>query len=582
MPTFEKVTSDANEMVFGTLLDGYRRLTIPLFQRSYRWGKNEFARFRDDLENVVGADAPTRFIGAVVAVERGYGPNLPTEYEVVDGQQRLFTIYILIASAAHVLAKHDKPNNAALLLRRFLFLPDFTGHSWNTKLSTALDDAEEFADFWYRVISVAPLKQALGSTVPRPPQATHTGKSSGRILSQFERMTRWLESVLKEKGVDGIDELVTAATGNLSFVWLSLQDPASAPRIFESLNNRGVKTTVGDLVRNEIFARLRDNPEEARALYDGPWKAFLKRLGDRYEDFFFPYGLIINRNAKKAELFSALRSAWNAKGEGGTADAGTIIERMEQYVPDFLAIANGVAPTEVGKDLAAIIRHFRTFRVPSVVYPFVMQLLHRTREGSVSEQACAEILEVLESFLVRRALSGYEPTGLHAVFKSLWNEIKDDVTPARVETEIRKKKTVQWPSSQEVIEKIAQRELYQSAIASYVILEYDRSLGGDVPSDTPEIEHILPQKLNKEWAQVFSVQEHENLRHTWANLVPLSAPMNKDVSQGVYGVKRDTFEMDSMYKTPRHLAKTYSDWTPAAIAARAAILGQFAVTRWKY
>src|SRR5437868_4684675 len=105
MATFDKVTSDANEMVFGTLLEGYRRLTIPLFQRPYAWGSKEFIRFKEDIEAVTSADSTTRFIGAIVAVERGYGPNVPTEYEIVDGQQRLFTIYIALLAAAFVTAK---------------------------------------------------------------------------------------------------------------------------------------------------------------------------------------------------------------------------------------------------------------------------------------------------------------------------------------------------------------------------------------------------------------------------------------------------------------------------------------------
>lgn len=575
MASFEKVTSDANETVYGTLLDGYRRLSIPLFQRSYQWGKNEFKRYADDVEAVVSGDASTRFIGAVVVVERTQGPNLPTEYEIVDGQQRLFTIYLTILAAAYVIAKNGTAANAATLMRRYLYLSDLSGESWNTKLSTSLDDSAEFADLWKEVLSLAPLALALGSAKVRPPAAASSAKSARKIKKQFDQIRRWLTEKFLAKGEKGVEHYITAATANLSFVWLSLQDPASAPRIFESLNNRGVRTTVGDLVRNEIFARLRDTPTEARALYDHEWKDFLATLGDRYEDFFFPYGLVVHRNAKKSELFTALRDRWSKE-----KDASAIIANMQEYVAPFLAVAKGITIPELDPQVNKRIARFKRFRLPSAVFPFLMQLLHETKSGAVDTAICCKLLDLVESFLIRRALCGNEPTGLHAVFKALWHDVEKNLTHAAVSAEIRKRKTVQWPGDAAVKMAVAQMALYGSSIANYVLTEYDRSLGGDVPSDPPEVEHVLPQKLNKTWSPLFPTKVHERWVNTWANLVPLSSPMNKSVSQGPYAKKREKYEEDSMYKTPRKVAKDYKEWTVESLQARTLDLQKFAVERW--
>ena len=577
MPTFDKVTSDANELVFGALLEGYRRLTIPLFQRSYQWGGKEFERYREDITAVVAGDATTRFIGAIVAVERSHGPNFPIEYEVVDGQQRLITMYLTIAAAAYVTARHGAPADATTLLRRYLFLPDLTGQAWNTKLSTSLDDAAEFVGLWNKLLSLPALSATLGQEKPRPPAAGGDPRDSGRIISQFERLRKWFEAVWKEGQQASLNTYLTAATSNLSFVWLSLQDPSSAPRIFESLNNRGVRTTVGDLVRNEIFARLRESPDAARQLYNNEWQTFVNSLAARYEDFFFPYGLIVNRNTKKSELFSALRSRWAQE-----ADAAAIIAHMREYVAPLRAVSSGTPTPAMPPEVQLRVRRYERLRIPSAVYPFLMKLIHEAENGGADWADVGPITDVVESFLVRRALCGYEPTGLHAVFKALWHDVAENLSTTSVEAEIRKRKTVQWPDDAQLRQCIAQRPLYGSAVANYVILEYDRSLGGDVPSDKPEIEHVLPQKHARDWTHDFTQKQHDDLRHVWANLVPLSSPMNKEVQVAAYSIKRQKFAADSMYKTPRHLAQTFDAWTPATIEQRSQELATFACDRWRY
>ncbi|HLA63872.1 MAG TPA: DUF262 domain-containing protein [Rhodothermales bacterium] len=577
MASFEKVTSDANELVFGTLLDGYRRLTIPLFQRSYKWGTKEYTKFIEDLDAIVFGDASTRFIGAIVAVERNTGPNVPTEYEVVDGQQRLFTIYLTIAAAAYVIAKRGDPEDAAILMRRYLFIPDYNSAGGNTKLSTSLDDSAEFAELWKRLLSLSPLATSVAQSKPKAPPAVYGDKQSGTILAQFDRLLKWLDSVWKESRQSGINAYVTAATSNLSFVWLSLQDPESAPRIFESLNNRGVRTTVGDLVRNEVFARLRHAPDDARDLYDGAWKDFRESLKGHYEEFFFPYGLIANRNTRKNELFAALRSGWE-----GRTDAAAIISDMQQFVPAFLAVSLGHPPAGTSIEVNKQIRNFSRLRLPSSVYPFLMQLIKQQASGNADAVETSKMLALVESFLVRRALCGYEPTGLHAAFKGLWHDLNGTITADQVEMVLRKRKTVQWPSDDQVKQCVAERPLYGSSVASYALTEYDRSLGGDVPTDVSEIEHVLPQRLSKDWAPLFTTELHSKLRHTWANLIPISPPMNKGLQQGLYEAKRERFMEDSMYKTPRSVAKAYDVWNTDTLADRATVLGAFAVDRWSY
>jgi hypothetical protein len=61
-----------------------------------------------------------------------------------------------------------------------------------------------------------------------------------------------------------------------------------------------------------------------------------------------------------------------------------------------------------------------------------MRLGRAVMDKEVDDLAAAGVLDVVEAFLVRRAIVGHEPTGLHAVFKRLWADLAGDVSVASV------------------------------------------------------------------------------------------------------------------------------------------------------
>ncbi len=65
-----------------------------------------------------------------------------------------------------------------------------------------------------------------------------------------------------------LHEILDILTQRLTFVHLKLNDASAATKIFERLNFRGVKVEISDLVRNEVFSGVADNPSEAQRIYD--------------------------------------------------------------------------------------------------------------------------------------------------------------------------------------------------------------------------------------------------------------------------------------------------------------------------
>lgn len=65
---------------------------IPIYQRNYAWEEDEIASLIKDVYDSYLKDSTRHYyIGTLVTYKRG-----DNEYEVIDGQQRLTTIYIIL------------------------------------------------------------------------------------------------------------------------------------------------------------------------------------------------------------------------------------------------------------------------------------------------------------------------------------------------------------------------------------------------------------------------------------------------------------------------------------------------------
>ena len=235
-------------------------------------------------------------------------------------------------------------------------------------------------------------------------------------------------------------------------------------------------------------------------------------------------------------------------------------------------------------DVRFAFRRLFLMESPKALYPFVMQLSNGVRESSFNPDECIKILDVIDSFLTRRATVGQEPTGLHAVFKRLWNDAVAEngvVTAAGVRKIISQGKTVQWPDDEEFAKAIKVRRLYGVKVTPYLLGELNQALGGDAPDGKFWVEHVLPQSPDEGW-DGFDDEARKRVTDRLANLLPLSEEMNRSLGNNAYSIKRQRYLADSRFKMAREFAKDNSEWTPEALESRADWLAELAVKRWPF
>ena len=86
---------DANKNIFDTDVE----YTIPLYQRAYAWEDKQLTQLVEDIADV--PDNTKYYIGALIVSSQG------GKFEVVDGQQRLTSLYLLLHCLETILVKGE-------------------------------------------------------------------------------------------------------------------------------------------------------------------------------------------------------------------------------------------------------------------------------------------------------------------------------------------------------------------------------------------------------------------------------------------------------------------------------------------
>jgi hypothetical protein len=573
-----KLTANTGEADIAAVLGSGSIFAIPFFQRPYKWSPQRITQFNRDLLAVVDGQTDAHFLGAIIIHGMASDPSGANIYEVIDGQQRLTTLYLYLAAVIKTLAENDQLDEAARLYKRYMIANVEPQGRSNLILQPSKEDQSGLNSVIQEVIGTNGMDKKLAGFPFIKLPGTVPGK--GKIVQNFGLAKKFFREQMAEGGLDRVGEIYRSLLQRMSIVQISVVDPLNGPRIFDSLNSGQEPMTIGDLVRNDVFARTATkNPQEAAMLDEDYWQPFYARFQiekrNYFDAYFFPFGLIHDPNLRKSEVHASLKARWK------DAEPTQVIDELKVYQDAFLDFIKGSNLCAHPKDLALRFQRLNQMGAPSSILPFVMQLSRACQEQQISNKAAIEILEVLDSFLTRRALCGHEPTGLHAVFKRLWDDSAENRTAAGVSAAISRHKTVAWPTAEDVRSSVLNRPLYRTSIDSYVILEYDLAQGGDQSGVVPWIEHVLPVTPGGGWPQ-FSTHEHAKMKDLFANLIPLTSDMNVSVSNSPYAAKRKRYEEDSLYKSARQFATQYSDWTPQLLEERGEKLAQWVIQRWGY
>ena len=557
-----------------------RRLSAPLYQRRFSWDRKNLDEFWEDIRQVEEGASEALFLGAIILKHEGFSdPSSGTleEFLLLDGQQRVATLYLTLLAIALEWQEHGHPTEATAIAESHLMSTRTTTRGQPRFLPT-IPDTPEFVSLC--------LQLKVEWDVP-----SHVGFRPTKMSAAFERARAEVRGrCLSEEGFDGasLKALERTVVDKIEIVPINIAERHQPNEVFDRLNRKGQELTVGDLVKNEIFRRLAAEAASAIRLYREHWEPFEESFADRkqLDYYYYPYTLTVDDGATRAASFRVLSRHWDATirdDDDSATTAELIIEDLSRFVPEYNALSAG-ADYETTQEIATWIERLSRMPAPRVTYAFLIQLLRAHRIGRLSSANTAECLGIVESFLVRRAFSGREPTGLHAVFKGLWRKNGGDPTSLVSNLQTR---TIDFPDDEQLRRDIHRRPFYGRRIDGYVLSELEIVTHRTNPItreqlDAITVDHLAPQSLKGTWSNEFpgDHEERRQLLDLLGNLVPLSQADNSTKGAADWTEARGRLRSETIYRTTREVLDQHQTWGPEQIVERTRVLAEQAVLRW--
>jgi hypothetical protein len=248
MPKPYRLTNSSDETDIASLISGDTVFAIPYFQRAYKWKTERLRQLERDILDIVDT-GDLHFLGAVILHGRRRNPSDPDVFEVIDGQQRITTLYLYIAAAVRMLADIGEFGEASNLFLKYLVINRDTNLMSNLKLHPCKEDRAQLNYVLSHILSSEPLKEKLGSFKPKflPP----SGKDTGTLRYNYKAALRFFKSEYEQGGVERVNSVYRTMLQYMSMVQIDVSDPTNGPKIFDSLNSRQEPMTIGNLsIRN--------------------------------------------------------------------------------------------------------------------------------------------------------------------------------------------------------------------------------------------------------------------------------------------------------------------------------------------
>ncbi len=562
----------AKETLFADLVQGRaQQFQVPLYQRTYSWTEKHLKQLWSDIleqAQLLESEeekASTHFLGSVVLAPSPQNEATFPRWLVVDGQQRLTTLSLALAAIRDHVAD-TAPDEAERINEEYLINKRKSGNDHLRLLPTQADRPR------FTVHIRGPLTdQTAGSGV-------------ATAYAFFRKKLVEADDPADPQDVFRIEQAITS---RLTLVAVTAERGDNVHRIFESLNNTGLKLSQADLLRNYLFMRLTTRGEYVYETYWLPLQGSLSN--DELEQLMW-LQLVLDGDdrVRRQDLYAAQQRHFEERRTSEAEIEGYIRELHRRSV-HFRRLLH--PEEEPDPTVRAALRRLDAWQA-AVTYPALMLLLDRRERGELDSSEVARAVAYIESFLVRRMICRVPTNNLNRIFQAVPGQLPLDVPVTEGLHRLLSSENRFWPDDAELRDKIRKAPFYQYGRPQQrklVLQRLEESYGHPEPVDFTAaqltVEHVMPQSPGDEWLRALSeeaaddetVEElHALFQHTLGNLT-LTAD-NSELSNHPFERKQDLLR-GSHLEMNRRIAAT-ERWGVREILARADELADRAIDLW--
>jgi uncharacterized protein with ParB-like and HNH nuclease domain len=621
---------------------------IPVFQRNYEWQEEKWFYLWNDIKELYNSavynmsrnsnltienalEKRTHFIGTILSrAVSPLGGGLGHRYTVIDGQQRLITLFILLAAIRdEEVGEFNKiPEEDTLSFARGKSkYQRFTVNRVDSKIFKKIiegsckngltaSDSESLlgkAYMFYR------FQLKLGTDVKtttddeinevKPPKASKKkdAPQAGDFLKYWPPM--------HETKKFNLELLQNCISYGLSILEIILEeDDEDDAIIFETINAKSTPLEKFDLIRNSFFLRL---GEKAESFFEQEWAGFQGKL----ESFRKPnnkpvakdqfvYDYLVFQGVEKVSA-TRLYNKWTTfvTREMGRTGGDKEGEYFLESVARPMLNAALIYPSSWGASSSVAFENFRKQLPPEVTrlineivsvssgptIPLHMLGLNSWLKEEMSSDDLVIWFKKIQGMILRLVLSGEGPTNVRASVLATAPKISRDVSIKNLEVLLRE--SFRQPDNAKLRNLIQTSQVATDANASaiaVVLRGIERQIrktsahplkAGAGASDW-QIEHIYPQSANgpgAEWQKDMETwklkrENYEQLKHTLGNVTFLTGNDNKSASRKSFADKQIIFKDThlGLNEDLEHL----KEWKPKNIQDRSTLLLSYFIQEW--
>ncbi|MDA1128617.1 MAG: DUF262 domain-containing protein [Chloroflexi bacterium] len=537
----------------------HNHLKVPPYQREYSWDETAVTTLFSDLALAHPKDY---FLGTIVVIPEG-----SEVLQIVDGQQRLATTAIFLHAIHEYLHEIKEDSLAQSIRNDFLTGFDRKARVPVPKLTLNIDDNDLFSRIiaGEQNLTTATVSSRQSHTLLLGAQklaAEHVRK----IVAQYET---------RDRG-DILTEWVEFLEAGAVVVLLKVADSADAYLMFETLNDRGVRTSQIDLIKTFLFGHAGERFNEVQSRWSHI-RGAIETLGDSelMMDFMRHALIVVSGPVREAGVYERVQR--EARTQSNAVAFTSILETLAHaYVASF------TPSHEQWNGYAESVRRAITVFELLNIKPMRPLILAITAKMPVKETRRA--FEFLISLGVRLLIAS--STRSESVERPL-AEAANEIFNGKIQTAQDLKKLLNHitPKDSEFQDAFTTCRTSNAKLARYYLRSLEMTAKGELepwylPQDDITIinlEHIRPKKSEGNWPQ-FSPDEADNYVNRLGNQVLIRASDNSNLRSASFKDKVDVYNQ-SPYVLTNQVASV-DEWNVEAIAKRQTILAKKAIETW--
>ena len=545
----------ANRMwLFSDVLEKNKRVfKVPVYQRNYDWSNVQCEKLYSDIMKANETNHQ-HFTGTVVYIDDINGGSGLNEVLIIDGQQRITTMYILLK------ALYDSSKGVSVRIESEIEEVMFNRHcdeKYKVKLKPVKTDNDQ-------------LMYLIKDKIDKMDR-------NSNVYKNYITFTNLIEKSL-EDGYELNDILNGIKKLEIVEIILDKLQGDEPQKIFESINSTGLELSLADLIRNYLLM----DDEKQDDLYEDYWVEIEKNVGYRnLGDFVINY--LNSQISKSVNSKNAYTLFKNHCEDNGLSHEDVLkhLKSTSKYYGAFIGENVFYSPR-----ITAILSAFCTIKQTTVL-PLLFKIFDDYEENRISEDTLCNVLDYLLTYFVRITTCEINKN-LSKFMKSMYDRVIDGTYDDYYEKFVKflndLRANGRMPTDKEFKDALIYKPLYKKPICKFVLSVIENSTKEQIDITNLTIEHILPQKEN---AAVWKKEVGDNYGsvyelylHTLGNLTITGH--NSELGTKSFQDKKKIIRENSKANILNREVLSADRWDENTILKRARILADILISEFSY